>query len=595
MQIPTKGLEKFVREICDMCVVTQRDRIQRGMTFKNFAMYGSEQPQSAATFNKMWTYLGDLKSLMYSPVSLRFNISDPDVPSLVNETKGRSAATKLRGLYRQSETDTQLSQGVFWSLVKGKTFIKQAFKREGLAPNLIQPEAIGVLNEGHDTLDENMEAFTHSFLVSPYQFARSVWENPEREKLIKQAKSHMREVRADMGSADSGAMQIIVGGLYPYQPAGTGVSAAKGIVDWMGSPSATVDPRVASQLIRVDELWVWDDKRKGWATFQIVGDKMLIFGKNFIANKMALDPTTHQENDTLKSLHPFRELCPNPVDGYFWGRSEVVNTMLLQYTLNKRIDGINKLLRKQEDPPKVVTGSSGVNQNAIARFNKPGGYWTDTNPNAKMQELVPTITADLWNDLHEVERMFDEMGGLPPVARGRGEAGVRGAAHAETLIRMATPRLKDSALLIERDVEGVAALSLDLCKAHVDKKLIAWVPQGAAGIEASELVMGMVPPVPGTVPVYFTFADLEDDMTVTVDSHSSSPAFQQDARALLFDLLKVGAIGPEEVIERSDVGDPEGLVASLQRRLAAQQEQIAKLSQSDPEAALKMIQGGKKK
>ena len=595
MQIPhnKKALNDFVRELVDICTVTQRDRIQRGLTYKNFALYGAEQPQAAATFNKSWTYIGDLKSLMYSPVSLRFNISDSDVPSLINEAKGRAASVKLRAMYRQSDTDTRIGAGVFWSLVKGKAFIKQNFKRGVLSSNLVQPDAMGVLNEGYDQLDEDMEAFTQTSLISPYQLARTVWNHPKKEKILKDAKNYTREVRSDLSSAYGSAMQVIVGGLYPFQPAGQGASAARGIVDWMGGPNATLDPRIADKLIRLDELWVWDDDRADWATFQMVGDKTLIFGDIFIANALAWNPATGTECKDLKGEHPYREFCPNPVDGYFWGRSEVVNIMLLQYALNRRLDGINRLLRKQEDPPKKITGSSAVNQNVISRFNKPGGYWSDPNPNAKLDEQIPTITADLWNDLHEVERMFDEMGGLPPVARGKGEAGVRGAGHAETLIRMATPRLKDSALLVERDVESVAALGLDLSKAHVGKELIAWVSPNDAGIEAGKPDPMLKAPVEGMVPVRFRFGDLDEDMTVTVDSHSASPAFQQDAKALLFDLFKIQAIDAAEVVQRSDISDTEGLIANLERRQALQAQQLAALQQSDPGAALKMLQGGK--
>lgn len=594
MKIPSRNLPQFVRELVDICTISQRDRIQRGLTYKNFALYGAEQPQAAATFNKSWTYLGDLRSLMYSPVSLRFNINDQEVPSLVNESKGRAAAGKLRTMYRQADLDTQLSQTVFWSLVKGKAFTKQNFHRKSLSSVLVQPEAMGVMNEAHDKLDEDMEAFTYSTLITPYQFARMIWNHPRRDWLIKQSKNYLSQVSSDMTSANGSAMQIVVGGLYPYQPAGQGNSANKGIVDWMGGPNATIDPRVAANMLRLDELWVWDDDAEDWATFKIVGDKMLIMGEYNTFNALAWNPDTGTGFKELKGVHPFREICPNPVDQYFWGRSEVVNVMLLQYALNKRIDGINRLLRKQEDPPVKITGSSSVNQNVISRFQKPKGWWSDSNPNAKLDEQIPTITADLWNDLHEVERMFDEMGGLPPVARGKGEAGVRGAGHAETLIRMATPRLKDAALLVERDVEGTAALSLDLAKAHVDKDLIAWMPPDAAGIEGGKPDPMLKAPVEGYVPVRFKYGDLDEDMTVTVDSHSASPAFQQDAKALLFDLFKIQAIGPEDVIMRSDIGDPEGLVAGLERRQAAQAQQIAQLQQSDPAAALKLLEGGKR-
>ena len=599
MKIPKRNIEKFVRELVDQCTVSQRTRIQRGQTYQNFALYGAEQPQGAAIFNKTWTYLGDLQSLMYSPATLRFNIADPDNPNVINMAKGRSAAARLRTLYRQSETDTGLSMGTFWGLVKGKAFVKQDWKRGLLSPTIVQPEAMGVLNEGYDKLDEDMEAFCFSSLLTPYQFARLVWDRRNKDYLIIESKRYLSNFAKDDYSLSNASqpMQVVVGGLYPYQPAGQGSNTNRGIVDWLASPNPMIDTKMAASMLRLDELWVWDDDREDWATFQIVGEKMLIFGDVFTANKMAWNPQTGKEARYLKGQHPYREICPNPVSNYFWGRSEVINIMLLQYALNQRLNGINRLLRKQEDPPKKFTGTAGVNQQVLSRFNKPGGYWSDTNPNAKLEELVPTIPADLWNDFHEIERMFDEMGGLPPVARGRGEAGVRGAGHAETLIRMATPRLKDSSLLIERDVEGVAALSLDLAKAHSDKALYAWVDPAAAGeIEMpKEIPKGLVAPVPGTVPIVFRMADLDEDLTVSVDSHSSSPAFQQEARQLIFDLVKISAYSPSDAVERLDVTDSEGVLAEIGRREAAQAAEIAKLSAEDPAAALKLVQGGRKK
>ena len=76
-----------------------------------------------------------------------------------------------------------------------------------------------------------------------------------------------------------------------------------------------------------------------------------------------------------------------PLDGYFWGVSYVYLVALLQHTINRRIDGINRRLRMEEDPSRFITGSTSVNQNAYAKLNKPGGYFTDGSPNAKIQDL----------------------------------------------------------------------------------------------------------------------------------------------------------------------------------------------------------------
>jgi hypothetical protein len=169
--------------------------------------------------------------------------------------------------------------------------------------------------------------------------------------------------------------------------------------------------------------------------------------------------------------------------------------------------------------------------------------------------------------------------GLPPIAKGQGEQGVRSGAHADTLIRMFSPRFKDRALLVERDVEKFGALMLDLARAHIDQKMIAWVPKESAGYEDSskegeETVL--IPPAKGLVPVTFTFADLPDDVSLTVDSHSSSPAFSQDAKELAFSLQRIGAMSPAQLVDHVDVSDPDDLRANIMRREIARAEAAAK-------------------
>lgn len=594
MKIPSRKLEEFVRELCDECLTSQVERTQRGQAYKNYFLFGAQQVQDAAIFNKTFAYIDDLESMLYSPLSLRFNIGNPELPNVLSESKGRAASTKLRHMARKSDTDTLISGAVCWSLVKGKAFIKQTFKGTNFSPELIQPESMGVLRENHDKLDADMEAFVHRQFITPYQFARLIEGHPDEEALIKKSRQYVREAKANP-DANNSVMQVIVGGLQPFQPAGGAATSQRGIVDWMGGPTPVLSPNISQALLPLDELWVWDDKRKDWATFLMIGSNMLILGKYFFCNALAWNATSRMDMPELSGRHPFVEFSPNRLDGYFWGRSEIANVALLQEMINKRINGINRLLRLQEDPPKKYIGSNGVNQAALTRFNKPGGYWTESNPNAKVETMAPEMPPTLFLDLHEAERMFDEMGGLPPIAKGHGESGVRSAGHAETLVRMFSPRFKDRALLVERDVEALGALMLDLARVHVPDKLVAWVDKGLAGVEAqmaSELIQ---PPAPNQVGVYFTFADLDEDVTLTVDSHSSSPVFAQEAKGLVFDLLKIGAMTPEQVVEHVDAPDPDGLIAGIQRREASKAAEIEQLKKDDPQSALKMLTGGKKK
>lgn len=561
------------------------------MFYKNYAMYGSQNPQDFAIYNKTFAYLDDLASLLYSPVSLRFRIGDLELPSVVEEAKCRAASSKLRQFARKGEIDTLIEQTVWWSLVKGKSFLKLAFKRGEFCGSLVQPEAMGVLHPNHGALDEDMEAFTHSMLITPMQLRRLLWDRPDREALLAKAKKHATMENGAMPGGTA-SLPVIVGGLYPFQASGVGSVTTRGVVDWMGSPTPSMSSNMIQQMIRLDEAWIWDNEREGWATFQMVGEDILIFPQYQIANALALNTNTGKEVDYLKDKHPFHEFCPNPIDGYFWGRSEIVNVSMLQESINSRLNGINKMLRKQEEPMWRFTGSSSVNQNTFAKLNKPGGWISQMTANDKAEPIVPEIPETIWLSIHENERMFDEMGGLPPIAKGRGEPGVRSQGHAETLVRMFSPRFKDRALLVERSVEAVGGTMLDLSRAHVAHKVIAWVPEQAAGGQGEPDPL-IVPPAPGQVPVPFTFSDLDDDVTVMVDSHSASPAFQAEARSELYDLFKIGAASVEDVIERSDISAPEELIAGVQRREAQKAAQIQELERKgDEKAALKLIEGG---
>ena len=578
MRIPLRNTAQFVREVANQCNSTRQERVNRGRMFEAYATTGSSDEANPAAFNKIFSSLDDLESLLFSPVSLKFHIADADIPNIVNEAKGRAAAARIRQLCRQADADSLLSQAVGASLRKGLGLTKQLHKGK-LSAHLVQPENFGVMRENHNALDQDMEAFCHTMLITKYQADRLVQGRPDEAEA--RAKMH-RAMKPSTGSLsdaqNSGsALGIITGGYYPLQAAGSGSErTGKGdVIGWMSTPKAQIDPAVLAEMIELQEVWVWDDKRNDWATFQLLGEDILLLGRYQIVNSLAYDPQTKVSSPELQGCHPFTPFCVNPIDGYFWGLSEVARLILLQEAINARITGINRLLRKQEDPATKFVGSTGVNQNALSRFNKPGGYYSDSNPNAKIERDTVTIPADAWAAVHEFERMFDELMGLPPIAKGQGEQGVRSGAHADTLVRMFSPRFKDRALLVERDVEKFGALTLDLARAHEDRKLWCWVPEKAAGNECTtskEELEFLKPPAPGFVPVLFTFADLPDDVTLTVDSHSSSPAFSQDAKALAFDLLKVGGMDAATLVDHVDISGADELQAGIARREAAKAE-----------------------
>jgi hypothetical protein len=526
---------------------------------------------------------------------LRVHISDTDIPNIVNEAKGRSAAARIRQYCRQADADSLISQAVGSSLVKGVGITKQLWKGK-FGAHLVKPENFGVFRENHTALDQDMEAFTQSMLITKYQADRLIHGKPDEAELRTKIYRNMRTSTGDPSESMGSAMQVIVGGMQPYQPSSTG-STARGVVDWLAQPKPSLSPSAVAEMIELQEVWIWDDKRNDWATFQLLGEDVLILGRFALVNALAYDPASAMSSPELQGSHPYTTFTVNPVVDYFWGMSEVAKLILLQEAINARIVGVNKMLRKQEEPSTKFVGSTGVNQLALTRFNKPGGYYTDSNPNAKIERDTTAVSPDVWNALHEYERMFDELMGLPPIAKGQGEQGVRSGAHADTLVRMFSPRFKDRALLVERDVEKFGALTLDLGRAHEDKKLWAWVPKAAAGAECGmtdEELKILLPPAPGFVPVLFTLADLPDDVTLTVDSHSSSPAFSQEAKALAFDLFKVGAMSATDLVEHVDAPDPDELYAGIARREAAKAEAAKAQMELQREIHAKPAHGGHK-
>ena len=76
------------------------------------------------------------------------------------------------------------------------------------------------------------------------------------------------------------------------------------------------------------------------------------------------------------------------------------------------------------------------------------------------------------------------------------------------------------------------------------------------------------------------------DYVVKVDAHSNSPIFMEDSRQLAFNLLKVGAINKERLIDLVDAPMKQILKQDLkkmeEKQAAMQQAQQAQEAQSGP-------------
>lgn len=600
MRIPSKNVGKFAKEIFDQCTSSKSDRLLRGSTFRSLYLTGSEDG-SPEIYNETYAFIDNLGSFLYSPVDLRFFIDSYGSSNVAERSKMRAASSEFHKHFRRANTDTLLEAAVTWGLVKGKTFIKNSWTSQGFKDVVVQPEMMGVLEEHLDSLDEQ-DAFSHTTYLTPDKLYRMLRTNSEREDIMRRAMKYCTQGKgSDDPEHENTLRQIVVGGIQPYQIQGQGSGGNRGAVRWLDAPSPQFSPDIITKLIPIHELWVWDDDRENeeenldgeYTTIQFIGEDVVLAGelthRNLFADQYEPDNKQKKKVPTnlnpLSGHHPFTEICPNPLEGYFWGRSELFNVALLQKAINSRVNGIGQMLRRQEDPPKFFSGTSGIKQQAYSIMKKAGGYLTDSNPSAKAQDLYPQLPEGLWQSLHEYQAMFDRMAGFTATMSGRGESGVRSQGHSETLTRNSSPRFKDRALLLERQIENMGGLKLDMLKAHVPYAITAWVPEKESGIEGKiPLSVPEMPPVSGMVPIEFTFYDLPENCKVSIDSHSSSPAFSHETRDLIFNSLKAGIVDQEYVIEHLQLPDADSAIESLQRKKVEQ----AQFMKDHPEVAEKI-------
>lgn len=583
MIIPDRDLEEWLYEIIRQCTPDSLDRLQRGAFFRNLYLSGDENGD-AAIYNKTFDSIEDLTSYICTTTDLRYLVSYPGGGSALQRAQAEAIGHELMDNSRATELDTLFEEATRWALVKGITFIKMLWTVNGLEPHLVMPEFMGVLRADINSLDQQ-EAFVHSTYLTRDQFRILIKDHPDSKRIYKRAIQFSAQTRSADGP-DQAAMlkQVIVGGFQPYQGVG-GVGAANpqttnGMVQWLAGPYPSFDPKIITELVRVDELWIRDDSRiddegrREWSTFQLVGN-IVLFGKEQRMNIFAdaIDPANKQlsrkpfEANPLAFKQPFVEFCPNRLQNYFWGRSEVANLALLQRQLNKRVNGINGLLRLQEQPPIAFLGGSGMDQDKKSKLTKPGGWMHDPDPTAKPPiVLAPTLPPDLWTSLQQTERLFDVMTGMTPTLQGLASPSVRSHGQTGQLTSNATPRFKTKSLRIERSIQACAGLLLDLLKAKSSTLLTAWVmpeKEFSQELMAKLIDPSVQPPVPGMKAYQFYMHEIPYNIRVSVDAHSSSPAFGDEAEQKAILLKKANAMSSTQFVEQINPPNADVVIAEV--------------------------------
>ena len=563
MKLPKKNIGDWANEIATQCFVSRKQRVSDASLWKEYFFSGTNDGK-LATLNMCYPHIDRMASSLFSPADTHFSISfDMDKPK-VTQIQAQVAGRYLSQEFNRWGVDLEFAHALEWALMKNSAFLKlkaklseasdDFWKYEGLDPLVVQPEAMGVLNETICGLDRQ-EAFCHQIYMTDSMFENLVRGHPKEEELIANV-GRMKSAKTEDELENDYFHQVVIGGTNPIYPVGSS-NSVPGVAQVFGAPTPTLSPEVKRNIIVLNELWVQDDERGDYTTIQFVEPNIVIEGELIRRNICGVE-----------GEQPFRQICPNPVDGYFWGRAELQPLRALQDILNKRMNEYDRISRLRSNPPRAFYGTTGLTDNEKIAVASPGGFLTPQAPNAKSESLAPELPPELQKQIGEIMSWFDYVGGFENITKGQGESGVRSGSHADTLVRMASSRLRDRSLLVERQLSDVADFAFKLLQA-----------KNASQFTSKD----------GTS---FLLSQLPEDARVHVDSHSSSPAFSQESKQTAVELLKVGAITPKDFIRLTHPPMEDILVQAAEEREAAaakEKQEIFQEAKQDPSLMQKLV------
>jgi len=532
---PQEQLFAFYVELSRKCMATRDERRKSYSLWRSFFLFGGGPEMNENTINKIYSHIDQLTSLMYSSETTRFSIDLPPSASDINKLQIVPMMKSLNNDWHLSNSDMVFLQSLLWAHVYGSMFVKLRVNAGQIEPYVVEPHEFGVLREDIGGL-WRQEAFCHQYFVTKSQFEYELRQipHPRIEQILKAISSSPKPSQMESATL----MERIV----------TSQSTPNmiGNVNFDLTSPNRYKPTVSEDLIQMSELYVFDDEIKDFRIITIADPGVVVFDRPI-------------ESVFIKGEIPFIQISPNPAHDFFWGYSEVDKLIPLQRMRNTRMDQITHLLNLQAHPPKFGSGFQGSIDEIADTLDSPSGVISADMPGAKMESMAPQIPEDLYKEIREIDAMFEEMSGITNVIQGKGETGVRSQGHAANLARLGSSRAKRRALVIEDQLEKVATLFMQLKQAYDKNRMRA-----DNGIE-------------------FIADQFTRDYIVKVDAHSNSPIFQEDQRALAFELFKAKAIDRESLLDLLDVPMKELLKVRLQKLEAAEakakQEQLQAESQ----------------
>ena len=542
MRIPTDLIERnlLYQELVRQCTCSRTDRFNIYQTLRNYYLFGSSDSRGAP-YGKIKSTIDTLCSFIYSPDAIRFSLYLGTEAPHDDIAKSVPLAREVTEQWRVSKTHILFGLGLRWANVFGCMLMKVLWMNNRLRSYLVEPHQFGVLREDIVPL-EDQEAFTHHYTITKTQLEKNLEGNPRRASIMARIG---RQSNDTLPPLSSGLSRLLIGTPVGGVPNSIAIPGGmSGVIGGIGGgassgPQYDYNAKVDVELVDMCDLYVWDDAQDDYQVVTRASPEVTIYDR----------PSAWMGH--VKGIAPFEVIRPefNLYD-YFWGASFAAPLTWLQDWRTERTYEIKTILSKQADPPQSITGGTGIAAEKLLALRSAGGQVSFPNPTAKVDTHAPTMPADIFAEMSQIDAMFDDVAGLGHVLQGKGEPGVRSRGQADLMARLGSSRPKERAIAVEESAEGVAGLMLRLVQDHSDQRFEAMIDGTAHPFIAEQFTR---------------------DYEVKVDAHSSSPIFVEDRKHDALTMLEAHAIDRATFL---DMMDPPNL-QDLQERLKVIEKQEA--------------------
>ena len=567
IQIPTgeKELVPFANDLIETCRISQSVRAAYYRILNTVAETGTVTGQKAL-INTMNYHLERTASHLFSPTDLKFACDYDNTYTAPIIKRGEVFAKHLTRQWEHSSTDMLFGQGVYEALKYGLVALKQWPRNEGpedkprivYEKKVVMPWNLGFYKESETDIANQEVICETSQLTGPEVWQR-IWRFPKAKELYEKIMTHSRKNTGGSGP-DSFFHSVLSSSVLQTGTQTSTRPLPGGVVQIGNDPNyPMMGPTDGAPTVEMHELWIKGEE--DYATVQIISPDILVT-RFKTSNLMGIE-----------RVQPYRIIQPNPMTGYIWGRSELIDLIEPQAFLAQMCDDLKRLIGLQIDKIIAFKGDNTITDEGYAQFRQSG--YLNMGMNGGAEDLTPKFPPELLKIIEWLIQQVNTLGSFPEIMQGKGESGVRAGAHAETLMKTASPTLRDRALLIERQCAVCADLSATMMEAKEDRKY--WVD-------------------PEKMEDNFMISDLPEDWRITVDSHRSSPIFVDDAQQLIFALGKMGVVDGLYLIDNSSVPDKEAAKAAFiehkKSGQAMQEKLFAQLSPEGKDKAIEKMLGG---